>query len=221
MAIPKHVFNILNSNMDLVWSNQFKMKHLVERVQPCASHNNNLSLIYKCKRPFCGPSITEKQAYYYLSQFRKNHPVIQAMEACNDQSLAKIINKYYDDGVPSFDKSFRDERKVTKKEFFLFMEQVLNTSGFKNSNELYKHFTNHFKSNTSIYSVKSNKDQRKEELVNGRAELYKVSVVSISRTTFNRYLKDYYSNESVKLCQYKHKLMKASGTQIGYYTEEN
>lgn len=223
MAIPKHVFNILNSNIDLIWSKHFKMKDLVATAKPCAIHNDDISSIYKCKLPFCGPRISDKQAYYYLSQFRRNHPVLRAMDAPDDQSLAKIVNKYYDDeeGTFLFDKNFRHERKVTKEEFFIFMEQVLNTNGFKNSNELYESFLNHFKFNKRIYSVNSTKVQRKEELISGQAQLYKVSVVYISRTTFNRYLKGYYSNQNFKLPQYKYKVMKALSTKIGFYTMPN
>lgn len=216
MAIPKHVFNILNNNCDLVFGKRFKAKYLLELVVPCPAHSDDLSSMYKCPNPYCGPRITQRQAYYYLHQFKENHPYIKNNRYVGDSArLATFLSDYYDeDGfIRPLDQDFREPRKVSKEDFYNFMEYILNTDGFKSSSELYQCFINQF----------NLLDSESFDKIHGTQESLSIAMKNkqIHRKTFNRYLRDFFIKHKNLKSQPKYKITKASTTKIGYYTEEN
>ena len=94
MAIPKHVFNILNQNIDLVFSNRLTAKHLIELAIPCQAHGDDILSINQCLNPYCGKRIkNQRQAYYYLSQFKTDHPYAQVSKPFNSDKVE--ISKYF------------------------------------------------------------------------------------------------------------------------------
>jgi len=97
MAIPKHVLNILNQNIDLVLSNRLTAKHLIELATPCPTHGNNTSSIGKSSNPYCGEPISQRQAYYYLNQFKTYHPYAQISEQPNEHF--QDLNYYLDSSI--------------------------------------------------------------------------------------------------------------------------
>lgn len=217
MAIPKNVFNILNNNFDLVLSKRFKPKHLVELVTLCPAHSADLPLIYKCSYPYCGSPINQKQAYYYLDQFKKHYAYIRvARYAVDAEHLNEFCSTYYDKHglIKPLDQNFREPRKASEDDFYHFMGHILNTDGFKSSGELYQRFINHFNFNQPVYSV--NKNQNTEKPIS-----IEVKKKRISRNTFNRYLRDFLRKNKELISQFKYKIIKAKSTKTGYYTEEN
>ena len=218
MAIPKNVFNILNNNFDLVLSKRFKPKHLVELVTLCPAHSADLPLIYKCSYPYCGSPITQKQAYYYLDQFKKHYAYIRvAQYALDAERLNEFRSIYYDKHgfIKPLDQNFREPRKASEDDFYHFMGHILNTDGFKSSGELYQRFINNFNFNQPVYSVDKSKNRSIEKSIS--IEVKK----RISRNTFNRYLLEFFRKNEKSLSQFKYKIIKAKSTKTGYYTEEN
>lgn len=101
MAIPKHVLNILNQNIDLVLSNRLTAKHLIELAIPCQAHGDDILSINQCLNPYCGKRIKQRQAYYYLNQFKTYHPYAQISEQPNEhfqdlKLVPRLINRHYD-----------------------------------------------------------------------------------------------------------------------------
>ena len=217
MAIPKNVFNILNNNFDLVFSKRLKPKHLVKLVTLCPAHSADLPLIHKCSYPYCGSTITQKQAYYYLDQFKKHYAYIRVTKyAADAERLNEFRSTYYDKHgfIIPLDQNFREPRKASKDDFYHFMAHILNTDGFKSSGELYQRFINHFNFNQPVYSVDKSKNRSTEKPI-------LIVEKQISRNTFNRYLRDFLKNDGDLISQFKYKIIKAPSTKTGYYTEEN
>ena len=132
MAIPKHVFNILNHNIDLVFNKQFKAKYLVELAIPCPAHANDTSSIGECLNPYCGEPIDQLQAYDYLNQFKTDHPYAQISEQPNEhfqdlKLVPRLVNRYYDKHglIIPLDQNFKQKR-VNDKEFQDFITKILN-----------------------------------------------------------------------------------------------
>ena len=220
MAIPKHVFNILNHNIDLVFNKQFKAKYLVELAIPCPAHANDTSSIGECLNPYCGEPIDQLQAYDYLNQFKTDHPYAQISEQPNEhfqdlKLVPRLINRYYDKYglIIPLDQSFKQKR-VNDKEFQDFITKILNKDGFKSSGELYHRFIYEFNFNHwKEFQIQHNALQSKYGMY--RLHPY------ISRNTFNRYLRDFFEQHKTQMSQFKYKILKSPNTKIGYYTRKN
>lgn len=225
MAIPKHVFNILNQNIDLVFSNRLTAKHLIELAIPCQAHGDDILSINQCLNPYCGKRIkNQRQAYYYLSQFKIDHPYAQVSKPFNSsvidsEFLHKLVTRSYDRHgfILPFNQNFKEKKKTSDQEFYIFMADILNTDGFKNSGELYQRFIQKF---SHKYEVNRDKPRSTKYSVQNKYEMVEGNFY-ISRKTFNCYLRSFFEQNKTQMSQFKYKILKSPNTKIGYYTRKN